>query len=126
MQAHRLLNHTILIEAVTQDGPPDGMGDPTELSTWSSFPGYVWQTSTSEVGANGVVVTEQWELALHRSAADTVHHGDRIIANGTLTDGEPVVGVGEQYEIEGEPWVARNPRTKAIEYVHARLRRSTV
>ena len=124
MDAARLLKHTVLIEAVTQDGPPDAMGDPTEESTWSSFAGYVWQTSTSELGGNGVIVTEQWELALHRTAADAIHHGDRIIAHGTLVDGEPVGG--ETYEVEGEPWVARNPRTKAIEYVHARLRRSSV
>lgn len=126
MDAARLLKHTILVEAVTQDAPPDAMGDPTEASTWAVYPGYVWQTSTSELGGNGVIVTEQWELALHRTAADAIHHGDRIIAHGTLVDGAPVDGVGDHFEVEGEPWVARNPRTRRIEFVHARLRRSSV
>lgn len=124
MDAGRLLNQTILVEVVTQDGPPDGMGDPTEVSTWSAFPGYVWQTSSSEIGGGGVVVTDQREVVLHKSADGTLAAGGRIVEGGTLVDDLPVGGT--TYEVEGDPWNATNPRTTKVEFVHARLRRSSV
>lgn len=127
MDPSRLLRTPILVERVTQTGPPDEMGDPTEESTWLRFLGYVWQASSTETGSNGVIVTDQYQIALVRSANGLIHAGDRIVASGELDDlGVPVPDVGETYEVDGEPWPARNPRTQLIEYVQGRLVRTTV
>lgn len=113
MDPSNLLRQTITVEHVTQGGAPDEMGDPTEESTSSDFLGWLWQTSVpGDNTANTNVSTEQWEMALERSAAGQVDAGDRVSADG-LT-----------FDVDGPPWTARNPRTQVVEYVHARLVRS--
>lgn len=124
MDLSRVLRETILVEHVTQSGPPDAMGDPTEESTWSSYRGWVWQTSTTERTANGQIETESWQLALERSAAGQIDAGDRIVAGGTLAAGLPVAGVGELFDVAGPPWPVLHPRTLLTEYVIAKLERS--
>lgn len=125
MDPARLLKTPILVQHVTADGPPDEMGDPTELSTWTRFLGYVWQESVTEQTANGTIEREVWRLALRRNAAGHIDAGDRIIAGGRLNLlGEPVPGLGEPFEVAGPPWPALNPRTQLLEYVAAKLDRS--
>jgi len=101
------------------------MGDPTEESTWSLHLGYVWQENASDDTANAEISVDQSRLALARSAAGVLAAGDRIYVGGTLTAGVYVPGSGERFDIDGPPWDARNPRTQLIEYVQARLVRST-
>lgn len=129
MDPTRLLRQWVLVEHVTQDGPPDGMGDPTEESTWSRFRGYAWQQTETETTGNQIIESEQWRLALVRSAAGHIDAGDRVIVDGQLdgpngTTGIPVPGIGETFEVAGEPWPAKNPRTLLVEYVEAKLERS--
>lgn len=125
MDPSRLLRQPIIVEHVTQDGPPDPMGDPTEVRTWTRFLGYVWQTTVTEQTANTNVATEDWQLALERSAAGNIDTGDRIYADGQLDDdGNYIEGTGEAFDLDGPPWPAKNPRTQLVEYVHARLVRS--
>lgn len=114
MDLSRVLRQTITVEHTTSDGAPDGMGDPTEETTSTDFRGWVWQTSVpGDTTANTNVSTEQWELALERSAAGQIDAGDTIIADGI------------RYDVDGPPWSARNPRTQLVEFVHARLVRSS-
>lgn len=129
MDAARLLRQWVLVEHVTAEGPPDGMGDPTEVSTWSRFRGYAWQENVTELTGNTNSNTEQWRLGLVRSAAGHIDAGDRVIVGGRLDgpDGKtgiPVPDVGEPFEVSGEPWPARNPRTQLVEYVECKLDRS--
>ena len=44
--------------------------------------------------------------------ADSVHTGDVVTVDS------------EEYEVVGEPWRARNPRTKATQHTEATLRRT--
>ena len=126
MDLSRLLRQPIIVEHTTQDGPPDEMGDPTEEVTYSRFLGYVWQTQADETTANAHIEREDWQLALERSAAGQIDGGDRIIAGGALDeDGELVPGVGERFDLAGPPWQALNPRTQLVEYVQAKLVRSS-
>lgn len=125
MDLSRLLQQPIIVEHVTQDGPPDEMGDPTEQTTRTRFLGYVWQTSATEQTANQHTGTEQQMLAIERSAAGQLDAGDRIVAGGQLLAGELVPNVGEPFEIAGPPWPVLNPRTQLVEYVLAKLDRST-
>lgn len=125
MDLSRLLRQPIVVEHITQDGPPDGMGDPTEQKTWTLYLGYVWQTNADERTDGGPVAREDWQLALERKAAGHIGAGDRIISGGQLDGaGELVPDVGEVFEVAGPPWTAQNPRTRLVEYVHARLDRS--
>lgn len=126
MDLSRLLRQPIVVEHTTHDGAPDGMGDPTEETTWTRYLGWVWQTSVpSDVTANTAVSTEQWEMALERSAAGNIDAGDSIIANGALDDDGNLLPGGDRFDVDGPPWSARNPRTQLIEYVHARLVKSS-
>lgn len=124
MDLSRLLRQPIVIEHTTQDGPPDGMGDPTELTTWSTFLGYVWQTTETERTAGGQVEREEWRLALQPAAAGQIDAGDRIIANGSVDSAGALLPGGEAFDVAGPPWPARNPRTQRIEFVTAKLERS--
>ncbi len=126
MDLRRLLRTPILVEHVTQDGPPDVMGDPTETSTWTRYLGFVWQEGVTEETANTAIGTETWRLAIDRSADGSISSGDRIIASGELdAGGNPVANVGDPFDVAGPPWAARNPRTQRIEYVTAKLERSS-
>lgn len=125
MDLSRVLRQPIIVEHVTQDGPPDEMGDPTEVLTYTRYLGWVWQTSVSEQTANGVVAVEDWRMALERTASGTVATGDRVIPNGLLDDGVLVPGSGgEPFDVDGPPWDALNPRTQLVEFVQAKLVRS--
>lgn len=126
MDLSRLLRQPIIVEHVTQGGPPDEMGDPTEETTRTRFLGYVWQTSVNEITGNQQVASEQWQLAIERSAAGQLAAGDRITADGQLDElGELVPNVGQAFEVAGPPWPALNPRTQLVEYVTAKLERSS-
>lgn len=125
MDLTRMLRQPILVEHVTQDGPPDAMGDPSENRSWSRFLGWVWQTSVNETTGGGTIATEDWQVALERSAAGQIDTGDRIIANGELDGGGSwIEGTGELFDVAGPPWPALNPRTQLVEFVQARLVRT--
>lgn len=41
-----------------------------------------------------------------------------------LRTGDAVIVDGEEYEMVGDPWTARNPRTKAVSHLECTLRRT--
>lgn len=112
MNLSRLLRQPVTVETVTQDGPPDDFGDPTEQTTTATFLGWLWQEQTDEDTAGGQVERETHRLAIEAAAATVLGGGDRITYRGTV------------YEIAGPPWLAVNPRTGATEYVLATVNRS--
>lgn len=113
MNVAHLLRLDYTIEQIAQTGPPDEMGDPTEESTTATFKGYAWQSRREDETSNTAVAFEEWRLALHRSAAGQVDAGDRVEIDGIT------------FEVYGPPWIARNARTTAIEYVELTLRRTS-
>jgi hypothetical protein len=122
----RLLRSPIVVEHVEMTGPPDEFGDPTEASTFTQYRGYVWQEAVSETSGNLVTDREVWRFALDPSAIGNVDSGDRLYDHGTVDDdGDLVTGDETQrFDVSGEPWPARNPRTQRTEYVYGRLERS--
>jgi hypothetical protein len=112
MRPERLFPSDVTVHRVTQDGPPDEMGDPTEQTISTEHPraGSVWQVQRSEETANTDVQLEQWRGVLRR---DLVVDGtDRIEVEGIT------------FELDGPPWPARNPRTGRVEFLEVTLRRS--
>lgn len=126
MDLSRLLRQRIVVEHVEQDGTPDEMGDPTETTTRTAFLGYVWQTQADEESANTATAREDWQLVLERSARGQLDAGDRIYVDASLDElGELVPGYSAAFDVSGPPWPALNPRTQLVEYVQARLVRSS-
>lgn len=113
MDPSRLIRSSITVEHRVATGPPDEMGDPTDVVTTSTFLGYVWQTTVAEETSNAETTREEWGLALERAAAGQIDAGDTVVADGIT------------FEVYGPPWPARNPRTQLVEYVQAKLVRST-
>jgi len=115
MRPDRLFPSAITVHNVTQDGPPDEMGDPTEETTDTTYAraGSVWQVQRSDETGNTDVQSEEWKGALRRDLAAVVSGGDRIEVEGMT------------FEVEGPPWPARNPRTGRIEFLELTLRRTT-
>lgn len=114
MQPERLFVSDVTVHKITQDGPPDEMGDPTEvvISTEYVRAGYVWQTTRTDRTVNTDLQIEEWRGALRRDLAGLLEGSDRITVEGQL------------FELDGPPWPARNPRTGAIELLEVTLRRT--
>lgn len=115
MRPARLFPSTITVHHVTQDGPADEMGDPTEETTTTTVQrgAFVWQVQRSDETGNTDVQSDEWRGALRRTLAGLVDGGDRIEVEGST------------FEVEGPPWPARNPRTNRIEFLEVTLRRTT-
>lgn len=125
MDLSRLLRQPIVVEHVDQDGAPDEMGDPTEVKTYTARRGWVWQTQADELTANTQVERTEFGLALERSAAGTVLSGDRILVDAILDDDGLPAGTTATFDVDGPPWNVLNPRTQLLEFVQARIYRST-
>lgn len=46
-----------------------------------------------------------------------------LLPSDALGTGDVVIVAGERYEVTGEPWPARNPRTGVVEHIEATVRR---
>lgn len=115
MRPERLFPSTITVHHVTQDGPLDEMGDPTEETTTTTLVrgGSVWQVQRSDETGNTDVQSDEWKGALRPALDGLVDGGDRLEVDGST------------FELEGPPWPARNPRTGRIEFLEVTLRRTT-
>lgn len=113
MMAARRMIHTITVVSVTQDGPPDEMGDPTTETTETEYVrgGYIWQTSRDDRTANANTQVEEWRGILRRD----------VVVDGT----DRLIVEGQTFELDGPPWPARNPRTDRVEFLEVTLRRTT-
>lgn len=114
MRAARLLVQDVTVVSVTQTGDPDEMGDPTEETTSTTYrrAGYAWQTSRDDRTINANTQVEEWRAVLHRRLLGLVDGTDRLEIEGI------------EFELDGPPWPARNPRTSRIEFLEVTLRRT--
>lgn len=114
MQVRRLLPQKATVQRITQDGPVDDMGDPTEVVTPTGpFRCYAWQTRSSDETANTDIQDQEWRLVLERKANGQIAGSDRV-------EIDDIPGV--TFEVDGPPWPARNPRTRRLELIECRLR----
>jgi hypothetical protein len=103
-----LMNRPATLLSRTQDGPDDEYGNPT----WTEVAAATTCELQQEVGweaEGGVIQLSTWRV---------------FLPAGTPADGWDAVNVdGDLYELEGDAWPARNPRTKNFTHVEARVRR---
>lgn len=111
MNVDHLLTSSATITTVTDTGSADAFGDPTHVTTTTTFACWLSQSQRSESTANANTQQETWTLYLEAAAA-TVDGYDRVTVDGVT------------YELDGPPWPARNPRTRLISHVECTLRRS--
>jgi hypothetical protein len=94
----------------TQTGPPDEYGDPT----WEEVGEPTVCELQQEVGyeaSGGAVQLSTWRLFLPPTAPPTGWDAVQLAGSGAI------------YALEGDAWLARNPRTGADSHVEARVRR---
>lgn len=105
-----LLNRPCTITRRTQSGDVDAYGDAVDGTATASTVCELQQRQRSELP--GVEVSDTtWLLIL--PAGTDIDTGDKV----TVTD------TGEAFEMVGDPWPARNPRTGVESHVEATVRR---
>lgn len=104
-----LLNRTCTIIRRSESGSTDELGNEIPDEEAVETVCELQQRNRSEQGNQGEVSSTDWLLIL---PADT-----------DIGTGDAVVVDEEVYEMVGDPWPARNPRTATESHVEASLRR---
>jgi hypothetical protein len=107
---HLLTRPATLIERVADPETPDEYGNPGWTETGIDTACELQQVGSSEALGDAVQVT-LWRLFL---PAETPARG----WDALRLEGDDVL-----YELEGDPWQVRNPRTGAVSHVEASARR---
>lgn len=102
-----LLNLSVTIVRRSED---DEGFDPSPVETTTQVLGELQQTQRSEPVAEGELSVTTWLLVL--PAGTVIGTGDAVIVDGG------------RYEVVGNPWPVRNPRTQLPSHVEATLRKT--
>lgn len=110
MDPTRLMTQTATLHHVTQTGDADEYNDPTTEETTETVACLLQQRTRIE--ANGLAVTSTDTWALYLPAGTTVDTLDYVTVDGI------------DYQIDGRPWPAFNPRARAVSHIEATLKRA--
>lgn len=105
-----LLTIDCTITSRTFDGTLDAYGDEIADETIVSTVCELQQRQRSETSDPGELAASTWLLIL--PAGTDVRAGDTVTV------------AGDDYELIGEPWEARNPRTAATSHIECTVRRT--
>jgi len=110
-----LLNRPVTITRRTPSATEDAYGNPVDAVVTTTTVGELQQQQRSETdqgawGLAGDIVQTVWLLVL--PAGTAIDASDRVTIDG------------KDYEVIGDPWHARNPRTQQDAHVEVTLRRS--
>lgn len=111
MSLAALLNRPITIVRRTASGDTDTFGNDVPTETLIATVGELQQRQRLEPEAEGELSDAQWTLFL--------------LPGTDIATGDAVVCDGRIYELVGDPWDARNPRTQILSHVECTLRRVT-
>ena len=106
-----LLNRACTITSRTFDGSVDDYGDETATETSVSTVCELQQQRRDETGDPATRAASTWALFL--PAGTTIGPADTVTIDG------------DDYELVGEAWPARNPRTQTVSHIEATVRRVT-
>jgi hypothetical protein len=110
MSLATLLNRPVTIVRRSASGDTDPYGNEIEAETSTETVGELQQQQRTEPGAQGELSQTNWLLIL--PAGTEIGTADAIIVNG------------QEYEMVGDPWPARNPRTHEQSHVECTVRRT--
>lgn len=105
-----LLSRSMTIVARSDTGDTDEYGNPVPTEAATTVLGELQQVRRDEPGDQGELSDTHWLLIL--PAGTSIDTGDAVICDGEI------------YEVVGDPWPARNPRTGAQSHIEATLRRT--
>lgn len=106
-----LLNMPVTITRRADSGALDEFGNDINTETSIETVGELQQRQRSEPGQAGELSIADFLLIL---PADT-----------PLGTGDQVIADGQAYEVTGDPWRARNPRTGVFSHIEATVRRTS-
>lgn len=92
-------------------GAKDAFGDEQTTETPISTVCELQQRQRTEQTAGGELSDTQWLLV--------------VPAGTTIATGDTVTADDKDFEVHGEPWTVRNPRTSVVSHIEATLRRIT-
>jgi hypothetical protein len=108
MDPSRLMTQTATLHHVTETGV-DVYNDPTTTETTSTVGCLLQQRTRIEQTAGGQISTETLVL---------------FLPAGTTVDALAYVTVdGLDYQLDGPPWPAFNPRSQAVSHIEAQVKR---
>lgn len=111
MNVEHLLTSTARITTVTDTGPPDQFGDPTQATVTRTFRCWLSQSQRAEQTVGTDLQLDTWWLYLEAAAAAVTGY-DRATVDGIV------------FELDGPPWPALNPRTRQVTHVECTVKRS--
>lgn len=109
MSLASLLNRPITIVHRTTSGDTDAFGNDVPTETLISTTGELQQRQRKEAEDEGELSDAQWTLFL--------------LPGTDIATGDAIVCDGQIYELVGDPWDARNPRTQIFSHIECTLRR---
>ncbi len=104
------LNRPVTVLQRTADDDADEYGNPIPGETIVDTVGELQQRRRDEPGDAGELSATDWLLVL--PAGTPVRTGDAVIVDGQV------------YELIGDPWIARNPRTQTASHIECTVRRT--
>lgn len=110
MSLTALLNRELTLVRRTDEGETDVYGNPAPTEELVPVVGELQQVRRDEPDDNGELSDTNWLLIL--PAGTAVNTGDALVCDGQL------------YEVVGDPWQARNPRTGVASHIEATCRRT--
>lgn len=105
-----LLNRPCLLVQRSASGDLDRFGNPKRDETTVATVCELQQQRRTEAGDAGELSDTTWALFLP--------------AGTDVTTADTVIVDGQEYELVGEPWDARNPRTQVMSHIEATCRRT--
>lgn len=106
----QLLNRPCTITSRTASGEIDESGDETYTPTTVETVCELQQRRRDEPDAQGEFSDTDWLIFL--PAGTAIDTSDTVTVDGVT------------YEVVGDPWPARNPRTQTVSHVEASLRKA--
>lgn len=110
MSLTTLLNLPCVIERRTDSGATDRYGSPRASVSEMETVCELQQRTRDEPGDQGELSATDWRLYL--PAGTDIDTSDTVIVDGIV------------FEVVGDPWQARNPRTRSQSHVEATLRKT--
>lgn len=110
MSLASLLNRNLTIIRRTTSEDADDYGNEIPDEGAIETVGELQQRRRDEPAGEGELSVTDWLLIL--PAGTLLRTGDQAIVDG------------QEYEVVGDPWIARNPRTQAVSHIEATVRRT--
>jgi hypothetical protein len=105
-----LLNRPMTIINRSASASTDEFGNELPVETYVDVVGELQQQRRAEPDTAGELSDTRWLLIL--PAGTEINTGDTVVCDG------------ESYEVTGDPWRARNPRTQLASHIECTLRRT--